>query len=131
MATAADVINRAARRVGILAREEALSSAEMIDYLVMLNDMLFGFGPKGIQYVHATLAQGTTINFPDEQVENVVLMMASKLLEEHPIPVSPDLRMAMANAKNELQAAYLVINPAVPDRALRRRRPGWFDFRNG
>ena len=75
MATANDIISRAAKRINVLAGEEALGAAEAVDALQSLNDMLFGFGPKGIQYVHTTLTATDTVNFPDEQLRNVMLML--------------------------------------------------------
>jgi hypothetical protein len=131
MATAGDIVNRAARRIGMLANEEALTSAEMTNALEAFNAMLHGFGPMGIKYVHTTLAQGDTVNVPDEQLRNVMLLFCRDLAQEYPVVLPPDLGLDIERAKGELQAAYLVINPAVPDRALRRRRPGWFSFENG
>jgi hypothetical protein len=128
MATAGDIVNRAARRIGLLANEETLSSAEMTNALQGLNDMLFAFGPMGIAYVHSTLAQTDTLNFPDEQVRNVMLMFCRDLADDYTLALSASLMEAILSAKQELQAAFLVINPAVPDRALRRRRAGWVDF---
>ena len=128
MATAGDIVNRAARRIGMLANEETLSAAEMTNALQGLNDMLFAFGPAGIRYVHSTLGQTDTLNVPDEQVRNVMLMFCKDLADDQTLPLSASLLSDIMNAKQELQAAYLVINPAVPDRALRRRRAGWIDF---
>ena len=128
MATAGDIINRAARRIGFLANEETLTATEMANALQALNDMLFAFGPMGIRYVHTTLLQTDTLNVPDEQVRNVMLMFCKDLADDYTLALSPSLLADILNAKQELQAAYLVINPAVPDRGLRRRRAGWIDF---
>lgn len=127
-ATASDIISRSARRIGLLANEETLSSAEVTNALQGLNDMLFAFGPAGIAYVHSTLGLTDTLNVPDEQVRNVMLMFCKDLADDYTLALSPSLLTDIMNAKQELQAAYLVINPAVPDRALRRRRAGWIDF---
>jgi hypothetical protein len=127
-ATASDIISRSARRIGLLANEETLSSAEVTNALQGLNDMLFGFGPAGIAYVHSTLGLTDTLNVPDEQVRNVMLMFCKDLADDYTLALSQSLLTDIFNARNELQAAYLVINPAVPDRALRRRRAGWIDF---
>lgn len=126
--SANDIINRAARRIGLLANEETLSSSEMYNALQALNAMMAGFGPMGIGYVHTTLGLTDTLNVPDEQVRNVMLMFCKDLADDYTLPLSASLLADILNAKQELQAAYLNINPAVPDRALRRRRPGWVDF---
>ncbi len=129
--SAAEVVRRAAKRINVLAGEEALSAAEATDGLQLLNDMLFAFGPKGIQYVHTTLAATDTLNFPDEQIRNVVLMLCDDLADDFGMPISADLREDIRQARLELQAAFLTINPAVPDRALRVRRPGFYDWARG
>jgi hypothetical protein len=131
MATAQDIINRSARRIGMLANEEAMTSAEMVNALQAFNDLLHGFGPMGIKYAHTTLAAADTVNFPDEQLRNVMILYCKDLADEFSIPISQSLAADINRAQSELQAAYLVINPAVPDRALRSRRPAWFDFVRG
>lgn len=131
MATAQDIITRALRRIGVLAGEEAANAPDMVESLQIMNDLMFAFPPMGIQYVHTALAAGDTVNVPDEQIRNLTFMVADELADGFGAPISPDLRMDIMNAKSELQAAYLHVNPAVPDRALRRRRPGFFDFARG
>ena len=131
MATALDIIERAADRIGVLAGEEVLTSAEASDALTMLNDMLFGFGPMGIQYVHTALALTDTVNFPDEQIRNVAIMFCIDLADDYAITLDNDLKDQIREARLALQAAYLNVNPAVPDRALRVRRPGFYDFARG
>ncbi len=130
-ATAQQIIERASRRINVLAAQEALNANELTDSLQILNDMMFNFTAKGIQYVHVVLAQGDTVNVPDEQVRNVMLMLCDDLADEFGMPISPDLREDIRNAKLELQNCYMVINPAVPDKAIRSRRYGWYNFRWG
>lgn len=131
MASARDIVNRAARRIGILANEEALTAAELENGLQALNDMLHGFGPMGIQYAHTTLEASDTVNFPDEQLRNVMIVFCKDLADEFSVPLSQSLGVDIDRAIAELQAAYLVIGPAVPDRGLRTVRPGSFDFVRG
>lgn len=132
MATANDIINRAASRVNMLAGGEALSATDAANLLQLLNDMMAGFGPMGIRYVHtATLTATATVNMPDEQIRNLILMFCSEVADEFGLAISAKLAEAINQAKLELQAAYLHINPAVPDRALRVRRPGFYDFARG
>ena len=130
-ATAQQVIERAQRRINVLAAGESINANEMTDSLQILNDMMFNFTAKGIQYVHVTLAQGDTVNVPDEQVRNVMLMLCDDLADDFGMPISPDLREDIRQARQELQNCYMVINPAVPDKALRARRLGFFNFRLG
>lgn len=131
MATANDIINRSMRRIGVLADEEALSAGAMTNALAAFNDMLHGFGPMGIQYAHVTLTATDTVNVPDEQLRNVMILFCKDQADEYQMPISQSLASDINRALLELQAAYLVINPAVPDRALRSRRTGNFDFVRG
>lgn len=119
MATALDILNRAGRRSGILAAEEAYSSAEITDYLQLLNDMMHGFGPRGISYAHTTLAQGDTVNMPDELLRSLVILTAEELLIDNSMPISPVMAALITDAKNELQAAYEVVPPANTEPYLR------------
>ncbi len=130
-ATAEQVINRAFRRINVLAAQEAVNANEMTDALETLNDMMFNFTAKGIQYVHVQLAQGDTVNVPDEQVRNVVNLLCDDLADDYGVNITPDLREDIRNSKLELQNCYMVINPAVPDKAIRSRRYGFYDWRNG
>ncbi len=131
MATPNDIITRASRRIGILAGEEALTAAEMADSLQIMNDMMAGFGPRGIEYVHVPLALTDTVNVPDEQISNLTYMLCEELSLEFQITLGPLIAERITGAKLELQAGFLVINPAVPDRAIRRRRLGWYSWNNG
>lgn len=131
MATANDVCNRAASRVGILAGNEALSAADAVNCLQLLNDLMAAFGPMGIQYVHTTLTATATVNVPDEQIRNLTLMLCDELADDYGLAIGQKMAATIVQAKQELQAAYLQINPAVPDRALRVRRPGFYDFARG
>lgn len=131
MTTANDILTSASRRIGILASEEALTAAEAVDSLAILNQLMFGFGPKGIEYVHVTLALTDTVNLPDEQIGNLIYMLCDELALEFQITLGSVLVERINAAKLELQAAFLVVNPAVPDKALRYRRMGWYDFNRG
>lgn len=131
MATANDIINRAASRVNILAGGEALNATDAAASLQLLNDMMFAFGPMGIHYVHSTLSATTVVNVPDEQIRNLTLMLCNELADSFGVTLGQKIAGDILQAKLELQAAYLHINPAVPDRALRVRRPGFYDFARG
>ena len=131
MATANDIINRAAQRTNILAGGEALDATDMARCLEIMNDMMSGFYASGIEYVHVPLAQTDTVNMPDQQLRNLTLMLCSELADDFGLTLGPRIAGDIMAAKLELQAAYLVINPAVPDRAIRRRRLGWFNWSTG
>lgn len=127
MATAQDIINQAVRRINVLAGQEALDAAEMFDNLGTFNNLLFNFPAMGIQYVHQTLTQTTVVNFPDQQLRNVMLMLADELADEYGMTLGVKIASDIQAAKLALQAAYLVVDPAVPDKGLRNRRWGWYN----
>lgn len=128
MATANDVINDAARRLGILAGEEALTSAEAADALTRLNDMMHGFGPAGIAYAHTTLTANSTVNMPDELIGSLKWMMADTLVDDYGVQLTERQMGQIADAKNQLQAAYHVQPPAGTEPILRPRLWGTYDI---
>src|SRR5258706_15375316 len=97
-ATAQEVINRAMRRINVLAAQEALNADEMTTSLQTLNDMLFNFPARGIQYVHIELAQSDTVNVPDAQVRNVVNLLADDLSDDYGVAITQDLRTDIMRA---------------------------------
>lgn len=130
-ATAQQIIERALRRIAVLAAEEAQTNAELVDNLQVMNDMMAGFGPLGIYYVHTTLAAGDTVNVPDEQVRNVMLLLCWELADNYDMPITPALNSSIANAKNALQAYYHVSRPGLTDPLLRQHQWGRFDITRG
>lgn len=131
--TANELINRAARRLGILAESETLSADAAVDALSQLNEMLHGFGPRGIHYAHVTLTAGSdTVNVPDEQTRNVMLMLCQEMADDYGIPIGPQLASAILDARQSLIAAYYTIPRAVGDKGMMRRTAGYpFNIRNG
>ncbi len=130
-ATAQQVIERALRTLNVLAAEEAVTANDMVDCLQILNDMMFGFPPRGIQYVHVTLAKGDTVNVPDAQVRNIVFLLADDLADGFGAVISPDLRTDIMRAEQQLQANYFVSEPAKIGRGLLRWRWGLFNITKG
>ena len=124
MTTAREVILRAGRRAKITAGEESLTAAELTDALQLLNDMMHGFGPRGIYYAHTTLAAEDTVNVPDEQMRNLVLLFAEELAIDFGATLGELLATEVLNARNEMQAAYWVQPPADTDPLLRPRPRG-------
>lgn len=129
--TANDIITRAARRVSILAASEVFDAADATDALQLLNDMMFGFGPRGIHYAHVKLAAADTVNIPDEQVRNLVLLFAQELALDFGRTIDPGLMNEINRAEQQLQAAYYSVPPVKPTRSLLPNRMGFFDITRG
>lgn len=126
-----DLINKAAKRCNILASEEALNAAEMQDALVMLNDMMSNFGPRGIPYVHTALALTDTINMPDEVLRDLMLVFCIDLADDYGIGLNPNTQMECQAAIKTLQAYYYLARPGIIDPVLRQRRWSFFSISRG
>lgn len=121
--TAQQTISGALRWLGIIASEETASAAELVQGLDTLNGMLFGFGPRGIAYAHTMLAATDVVNAPDEQIRNVMFLLANELAPEYETPLGDSRQMQVMDALSQLQAAYFLPVEAPTDPAL---RPRWF-----
>lgn len=119
--TANDLITRAGRRLKILAGEEAFTGAEASDNLQLLNDMMAGFGPRGIQYAHTTLASADTVNVPDELIRSLTLVFAKELAMDYGVSIDPGTAAEIADAENQLRAYYYSVPVHAADRGLIRR----------
>lgn len=128
MATANDVLTKAFRRIKVLAGEETLDSADAVDGLSTMNDLMFGFGPKGVSYVHSALIGTTVVNVPDEQIANLVWLVAESIAPDYGYAFTPGEQAKIISAWNEMQAAYHLQPEAVPEPMLRRRRFGGRDI---
>ncbi len=129
--TAQEVIEDALGTINVLAAEEAVSANDMVKCLRLMNNMMFNFPARGIQYVHVTLAQTDTVNVPDSQVRSVVFLLADELADTFGMPISPDLRSDIMRAEQQLQANYFVSEPAKIGRGLLRWRYGLFNITKG
>jgi len=130
--TARQVLTRAMRRIRQIAGEEPMSAAELADGLVTMNGAMHGFGPKGIHYSHVDLAANDTVNMPDEQIDNLIWMIAQALAPEYGyVFATADEKAALLGALQELQAAYHITPPAPSPRGLLRNRLGLFSMQRG
>jgi hypothetical protein len=127
--TAQTLVADALRWLGVNAAEETASSTELAQGLDVLNGMLAGFGPRGIAYAHTTLEATDTVNVPDEQVRNVMFLLANELAPEYEVVLS-DARVAqIVDALNQLQAAYFYPVEADINSVLGPRYSGRFSIR--
>lgn len=116
--TARQTIATALKRMGILSEEESPSSAQGVDGLSDLNQMMQGFPAMGIQYVHADLTLDSVLNVPDEQTRNVMLLLVWEMADGYGKKLGDKLLADIADAKQALQAYYHQVPPAQIDSAL-------------
>ena len=132
--TARQTITDAFHRMALISEDEAVTADQMSRALVVLNDMMNGFGAEGIQYVHTDLAVDDTLNVPDELVRSVMWMLLTELADEYGKVLDPPQQLNVDRARGALQAYYFAIPVAqlddgVADR-LRFRAYGAGNLRN-
>lgn len=121
--TAQILVSDAMRWLGVISGEETASAPELVQGLDVLNGMLHGFGPRGIAYAHTALAATDNVNVPDEQIRNVMFLLAHELASEYEVVLGETRQEQITNALSQLQAAYFMPVEAPSDLAL---RPRWF-----
>ena len=126
--TANDILTDAFRTIKVLAGEETLGAAEQVDGLRRMNNLMHGFGPKGIAYAHTTLAATDTVNVPDELVYSLIWLVAQALAPEYGYKFEANEVAEIIEAKNALQAAYHVQPIAQADPMLRPHRYGTYNI---
>ncbi len=104
--TANQIIDGAFRWLGILESEETSNAAEGVDALDVLNGMLFNFAPRGIAYTHVTLIATDNLTLADAQLRNVMFLLGNELAPEYEVSLSDKQQAQVAEATNQLQAAY-------------------------
>lgn len=119
--TAGTLISDAFRWLNVVAGEETASAAETVGALDTLNGMMAAFGPRGIAYAHTTLAATDTVNVADEQVRNVMILLANELAPEYEVTLGEGRQEQVTNALTQLQAAYFLQPVAGSEPLLRRR----------
>lgn len=113
MTTTAQIVERAYRKVGIVAHDDAMTADQGAGGVYALNAMMHGWGAFGITYEHTDLSLTDTFPMPDKWHEGVVYMLAQRL--------APDFGMIGPDADRwfrALQAGYSEIEPMTFDAAL-------------
>lgn len=106
MTTAREIIEQAGRRATILAGEEPFSAAEANDSLTLLNNLLFNFPPRGINYTHVALSLSDPVATPDAQTRNLVLMLAAEMMIDFGIAPNEVIVSSVTRAESQFRAAY-------------------------
>lgn len=127
--TARNVINRALRRIEVIAAGEEPSAEEARDALAELNMMMASFRREGIGYDHTTLALSDLMNMDDGLSMYVSNMLTERLAGEYGRQMTPRQQIEADEAKRALQAAYWVTATAALDPTV--WRPTHARFRSG
>jgi P22 tail accessory factor len=116
MATARDIVERAYRKIGVVATDEAMTADQASVGVDDLNMMMHGLVLDGIDTGWADLQSADEFTMEPEFHEGLVYMLASRLAPDFAVPGFSDTTF-----KRRLAAAYLIIPDAVIDPMLRRR----------
>lgn len=106
MATAGDIVNGAAKRIGILAPGESLSSEDAVDILATFNDMLHGLELQGVGLGHTTLALTGTVNLPASHTEGLKAMLAVRIAPLFEREAAASTQALAADAESLLRVYY-------------------------
>ncbi|MGD9664221.1 MAG: packaged DNA stabilization gp4 family protein [Novosphingobium sp.] len=115
MTTARDIIERAMRRIGVVAMDEAMTADQAASAVNALNDMMHGWSAHGIAYTHADIGLNDAFPIDDKWRNATVMLLAERL--------APDYGISMASADDSLralQAGFMVIPDATIPSALLR-----------
>ena len=119
--TAADIVTRAFRRLGIKAEDENLSADQADHGLDVLNALMHGWRLDGINYVHSDMRATDEFAAGDEFIGPTVSLLAAELAPDYNAAVTWNVEAD----RRRLQIGFPVLT--VPkmsfDQALMRRSP--------
>lgn len=116
MTTAREIVTRAHRKIGVVARDEALDAADAAEGINALNMMLAAWKLAGVDISHTALALSDTVPLASEFEEGTVYMLASRLAPDFAVPQSFDADDFM----RKIQAAYMIITASTVPTSLTR-----------
>lgn len=116
MATARDITERAYRKIGVVATDEAMTAEQAQIGVDALNMMMHGWVLDGIEIGHIDLFLGDEFTMEPPFHEGCVYLLAERLSSDFAVPAPFDPR----RFKQRLSAAYLIVPDAVVDSALLR-----------
>lgn len=124
MTTAATIVDRAFRRIGVKSEGENLTADQAAHGLDVLNSLLASLRTEGVNYTHAALDHADPISIADDYIRPVVALLAIDLGPDYGVPVQDVREIHLQTLRAGLTAT---VPPATFDAALLRRSPndGW------
>lgn len=120
MTTARDIVERAFRKLGVVASDEAMTADQAQNALDALNMMMFGWMLDGVDIGHIEMQLADVFTMQPQYEEGCVYLLAERLSPDYSAPAAFD----PSAFKKRLSAAYLIIPDSKIDTVLTRRR-GW------
>jgi hypothetical protein len=90
MASTAEIITAAYRKIGIAATGSPITQEELADGLMALNMMLHGFKLQGVDFAHVDLVAADTFPLDPEYHEGAVYLLAGRLSTDYIVPAAFD-----------------------------------------
>ena len=115
MATCRDLIERAYRKIGVVATDEAMTADQASVGMDALNMMMHGLALEGIDTGYSDLQIADDFSLDARFDEGIVYMLASRLAPEFSRPGFDDRRF-----RQGLANAFLIVPDAEIDLGLRR-----------
>lgn len=114
MPTMAEIINRAYRKLGVLAMDEELGGDEAAVGLEALNGMLHEWSLRGVDLSHADLGLADVLPLSDAYRDGVTYMLAARIAPDYSVPAAFDAD----DFFRAIQAAHMTIEDVSFDRAV-------------
>lgn len=109
MTTAAEIVTRAYRKIGVGAVGETITAAMQDEGLAALNMMVAAWALDGVDTLSPTMVAATTFPLEKAYEEGTVYMLAARLSPDYSAPASFDPEQWM----RRFRAAYMTIEPAT------------------
>ncbi len=114
MPTMAEIVNRAYRKIGVLAIDEELGGEEAAVGLEALNGMLHEWSLRGVDLSHSDLGLADVFPLADAYRDGVTYMLAARISPDYTVPAAFDAD----DFFRAIQAAYLTIDTVSFDKAV-------------
>ncbi len=113
MATMRDIVERAYRKIGVVATDEAMTADQASTGLDALNMMMHGWLLDGIDVAHVDMQLADTFALQPEFQEGTVYLLANRLAPDFTRPAVEERRF-----RNRLASAYSIVPDAIIPSAL-------------
>lgn len=126
MTTVSDIIDRALRKITVIAHDDPATAEDAANALEALNGMLAEWKLRGVDISHADLALTDAFPLGNEYRDGVVYMLGARLSPDYSLPPFFDAD----DFFRVIQTAYYVPQEAEMDDAILRASAGpWSVYR--
>ena len=132
MTTVNDIVTRALKKIGVVARDEAPEAYDIAEGVVAFNSMVHAWKLRGADFEHTDAAASDPFPFDPEFEEGTVYILASRLSPDYMIPPSfdaDDWFRTFQAAKTTIPDS--VLETALTDLPSRRARDGTLGYDHG